>query len=346
MFVKNPKTIWLLILFGATLYALAFVCAVFLPIEYSTPVNASGNKNTTLTRLKQSDNHIKDDSEIKQNPTLQPYELEIQSVPEVTPSPNLITKIKCRAFILVEADSGKSIAAYRATEPMAIASLTKLTTSILAQENLSPTLSYQLLPQEKKYLKRDTITRNELLQLMLIPSNNLACQIVARLVKGTEPAFAQYMTSWGKQQGLVNSTYYTASGLNTPQNNISCARDVMLMYREAQRYPELCMILQMDTAYFNGVPFQHTLHRIKGYYPQIRAGKTGYTRKAGGCRALTIDSNGQRYYFVLLGSPNPKIADVDTARILSSYGIIPPPSSALLALDPPPAPAKPKTSKK
>lgn len=345
MLVNKPRTIWILILTIAVLYTMAFACAVLLPVEFGAPVNASGNRSSTLAKLRHQTIDNKDVAEKKQNPTLQPFSVEpISKLP--TPDTTLLTKIKCKAYILVEADSGTTIGAYKATEALAIASLTKITTSILAQEHLSSSNSYKLLSQEKKYLKNDTITRNELLQLMLIPSNNLACQIVARLVKGDEKTFAQYMTSWGKQQGLVNTTYYTSSGLNIPQNNISCARDVMLMYREAQRYPELSLILQMDTAYFNGVPFQHTLHRLKGYYPQVRAGKTGYTRKAGGCRAITIESNGNRYYFVLLGSPNAKVADVDTARVLSAYGLVPPPPAELLALDPPPAPAKPKSSKK
>lgn len=346
MLVYNPRTIWLLILCIGCLYTLAFVSAVILPAEFGTPVNASEKKNisATLIKLKSTQDDRKVNHELKQNSTQTPAELPAE-LNYSTPDPNLLSKIKCKAFLLVEADSGRVLGAYNENQPMAIASLTKLTTAILAQEFLSASVSYPLLPQEKKYLKTDTITRHELLQLMLIPSNNLACQIVARLIKGDEKTFAQYMTNWGKQQGLTSTTYYTASGLNIPQNNVSSARDVMLMYREAQRYPELSLILQMDAAYHNGIPFKHTLHRIKEFYPQIRAGKTGYTRQAGGCRAITIESNGNRYYFVLLGSPNPKVADVDTARILSAYGILPPPPAELLALDQPATPTQSKSKK-
>ncbi|MEJ2118553.1 MAG: serine hydrolase, partial [Alphaproteobacteria bacterium] len=62
------------------------------------------------------------------------------------------------------------------------------------------------------------VTVSDLLQGILVQSANDACIIVAEGLAGSETAFADMMTEYGKKIGLKNTVFKNATGLPDPGN--------------------------------------------------------------------------------------------------------------------------------
>ena len=191
------------------------------------------------------------------------------------------------------------------------ASLTKIMTCLLAMEHSDPqepvtaTAESLNLPLDASVLglyEGETMTMEQMLYAMMLPSANDAANAVGVHIAGSLSAFAQMMNEKAQELGLQDSTFYNSNGL-PEEGHLSSAYDLAQITRAAMAYPEF-----LDYAGAEGysIPegeqnaahaFLHTdrfLRQDTVYYDETAiAGKTGWTSTAGNCLMTVMQRDGR-----------------------------------------------------
>jgi serine-type D-Ala-D-Ala carboxypeptidase (penicillin-binding protein 5/6) len=229
-------------------------------------------------------------------------------------------EVGCQAFLLYDVATGRVIASRRADDQRQIASLTKLMTALLACERLRFDGRYELSEAERKAFNTETLRAQQLLELMLVASNNRACEVVARLVAGGERDFVALMNQRAQELGLAQTRYVNPSGLPA-SGQASSAADVLALLLELRELPGARQALTLHSADVGGRKYTSTLLEMYQRHPGLLGGKTGYTRAAGRCLALDYDCDGREYILITLGSPGVAAGFADAERLLKYYGL-------------------------
>lgn len=230
------------------------------------------------------------------------------------------TGLSCRAYLLYDVQSGCTVAKCNAGVRQPVASLTKLMTAILACERLRFDGRYILTPAEAKTFKTDTLRADKLLELMLVPSNNAACRLAARLAAGNEPGFVAKMNAKAAQLGLADTHYVNATGLPAA-GQYSTAQDLLRVALIALTYPSISRALCLPATELAGQRYEGTLKELYQRHSGLAGGKTGYTKAAGRCLVLFYRSNGRDYVLITLGSKDVPAGFRDAENLLSHYGL-------------------------
>jgi serine-type D-Ala-D-Ala endopeptidase (penicillin-binding protein 7) len=216
---------------------------------------------------------------------------------------------------LVVDSQGNEVYAKQIDEPQPIASITKLMTAMVV-------LDAALAPDERITISRDdrdlirysgsrlqsgaTLTRDQLLRLALMASENRAANALARTYPGGQQAFVRAMNTKARTLGMTSSRFADAAGLDS--GNVSTARDMVNMVRAAQTYP---LIREATTTGTIGVHpykgkgelrFNNTNRLLKNDAWKIRLSKTGYINEAGRCLVMQASIADQPLVIVLLNS--------------------------------------------
>jgi len=181
-------------------------------------------------------------------------------------------------------------------EKRAIASLTKLMTAIIVLENYNldeiikiPAEAVRREGSRGDLRPSEEITIRALLNVMLIDSSNDAA--IALAIKN--PDFVSLMNKKAAELNLKNTHFTNPDGVDE-SNNYSTALDVAKIFGYLiDRYPEISEILKTKNmvVYSADGKIAHRLENtnaLLGEVSEIKAGKTGYTDKAGGTLALLI----------------------------------------------------------
>ena len=195
---------------------------------------------------------------------------------------------------------------------MPIASLTKLMTALIILENTS--LSEVTTVSQTAALQNDVpvhgnlkggepLSVEQLLDLMLIYSSNDAAFALSEVIG--EEEFAAKMNEKAKFLGLKDTYFTNSTGLD-PKNpeeipNYSTVRDMSTLSKYIlENYP-----LIFDTSLKKG-PYPTTngvSDLFLPYNQKFIGGKTGYTKKAGGCMLVVFENEeGNRFINIILGT--------------------------------------------
>jgi D-alanyl-D-alanine carboxypeptidase len=238
----------------------------------------------------------------------------------------------CRAYVVYDIGGGRAIAAYHARDRQPVASLTKLMTAVLAHEHLRFDGRYILNASERATFGTETMRATEMLELMLAPSNNAVCQVVARIVAGSESAFVELMNQRAQELGLRDTHFVNATGLPA-DGQYSTAEDILTLARVALSHPGIARAMSISEVEVGGKRYEGTLKPLRKVHPGLIGGKTGYTRAAGRClvlhyRASPADtalarsaSDPREYLVVILGSRGVPESFRDAELILRHCGL-------------------------
>ena len=208
-----------------------------------------------------------------------------------------------------------------------IASVTKLMTAMVTLNydlNMSRHLKINskvggTLPRNRSY------TREELLNAMLVRSDNSAAETLANDYPGGRKAFIQEMNRFSVYNSMVNTNFEDPTGLSS--SNTSNAADVALMIAKAAQYTFIREIstkkqIEIDTYYKNKtrkLVLNNTNRPILFGFEDIVVSKTGFTSAAGFCLGLAVERNGQRYSVVILGTNNVQARIAKAQDILNNH---------------------------
>jgi len=242
--------------------------------------------------------------------------------------------VAAKHAIAVEANSGKILYEKDATQPVEIASISKLLTVYLVYEALEQgkiTLStpveisdypYQLTTNSEASnvpMEARNYTVEELLEATLVSSANSAAIALAEKVAGSEKDFVDMMKAKLLEWGIQDATIVNTTGLNNEtlgdniypgskkddENKLS-AYDVAIVARNLIRdYPQVLEITKKPTSTFAGLEIHSTNYMLEGM-PAYRGGidglKTGTTDKAGASFVGTTVEKGMRIITVVLNA--------------------------------------------
>ena len=192
-----------------------------------------------------------------------------------------------------------------------IASITKIMTAMVTldyDKDLSRRLT--LTKRVGSFLPRQQYTREQLLEAMLVKSDNGAAETLAEDYPGGRTAFIKEMNRHAEIWDLKHTRFEDASGLGA--GNISTVHDVAAMMTVAANYwfireTSIKKQVAFDTRYrkkIRTILLDHTSGNILFSFDNIVVSKTGLTSAAGWCVGLVTEQNGQQYVIVVLGSRN------------------------------------------
>lgn len=229
-----------------------------------------------------------------------------------------------KAWILVDADTGKVVDAGNARARLPPASLTKVITA-LAAGNLAPdapvTVSDRAAaaPADKLFMKPGQVwTADEMLHALLISSANDAAVALAEQIGKTVEGFQPVLARTAAGLGMADSPILNdPAGLDGPDGvgggNFVSARDLAVAGRALLGEPNLAAIVATPVYYFDGPDNVH--HRLTNHnkpflttYSGAVGLKTGYTSRAGACLMAAATVGGRTMLAVVLNSTNPTVA--------------------------------------
>ncbi len=205
-----------------------------------------------------------------------------------------------------------------------IASVTKLMTALVVIDsglNLDEKIFY-------KGFSRKQMSRNELLTLMLVKSDNRAAETLAKNVPGGMSNFINEMNIKAVSIGMPNTHYDDPSGLSS--GNISTAKDLAVLLNHVYDYYKIREITSTVSynipvevkrkrkVYARHVTINNTNRNLLSEYSEIRISKTGTTNAAGKCLAMLINHNGDKYAVVILGERNRKTVEALSRKIFTT----------------------------
>lgn len=237
--------------------------------------------------------------------------------------------IKSQAALVFNAKNDRVIYDKNADKVMPIASITKLMTAMVTLDaRLSPHEKITITNADVDKLKHSssrlpvgsTYSRQELLRLALMSSENRAAAALGRTYPGGIKAFVSAMNTKAKKLGMNNSRFIDSTGLNS--GNVATARDLAKMVAASNNY---AAIREFSTTSQHSVSpgnkrgqlqyvNSNSLVRNQGW--DINVSKTGYLSEAGRCLVMQAKISGQPMVIVLLNSwgKNTRIGDANRVK--------------------------------
>lgn len=163
-----------------------------------------------------------------------------------------------------------------------------------------------------------TFTRNELLKLALMASENRAASALARTYPGGTTAAIAAMNAKARELGMRDTEFHDSTGLNS--DNVSTARDLAKMVMAARKYR---LIQQYSTSASHSVDgwggrelrFNNTNPLVRNASWDIGVSKTGFINEAGRCLVMEAKINSRPVIIVLLNSIGKSTRIGDANRI-------------------------------
>jgi serine-type D-Ala-D-Ala endopeptidase (penicillin-binding protein 7) len=223
-------------------------------------------------------------------------------------------QLKSSAVLILD-QQGDAVYAKQVSEPQPIASITKLMTAMVIldsgidlQEKITITKEdrdlIQLTGSRLNY--GATLTREQMLQLALMSSENRAAAALARTWPQGKTAFVEAMNQKAAALGMQSSHFNDSAGLDA--GNVASAQDVAKMVRAAMSYPLIRKATTTRTASvypYKGrgeLRFTNTNRLLKNSAWDIQLSKTGYLNEAGRCLVMQTEIADQSLTIVLLNS--------------------------------------------
>lgn len=201
--------------------------------------------------------------------------------------------------MVVDMQTHQVLYAHNPNKVVPIASLTKLMTAMVtldAHLPLGERLSVDIhqTPEMKGIYSRvrlnSEISRQDMLLLALMSSENRAAASLAHHYPGGYHAFVSAMNAKAKSLGMIDTHYVEPTGLSI--HNVSTAQDLTKLLIASQQYPQIGQLstttewLARFKAPSYTLPFRNTNHLVYNPKWHIQLTKTGFTNEAGHCLAM------------------------------------------------------------
>jgi D-alanyl-D-alanine endopeptidase (penicillin-binding protein 7) len=217
------------------------------------------------------------------------------------------------SVLLYNVKQNRVVMERNADQVRSIASITKLMTAMVAldyDKDLSRKLP--LSRRVHSHLPKQEYTREQLLNAMLVKSDNAAAETLAEDYPGGRSAFITAMNQYAFIWGMHRTQFADPSGLGV--FNISTARDVANLVHTAGGYwfirdASSKKQVALETKYkksIRSIKLDHTSGPLLFAFDNVLVSKTGLTNSAGWCVGLLAEQNKQEYVVVVLGSRNKK----------------------------------------
>jgi len=245
-----------------------------------------------------------------------------------------LPNVQSASALVVDLESGKVLYERDADEQRPIASLSKMMGALVitAECQLDPDALHEMTPSDRDAARGGDKTKlttgwsfsiRDLMHAALMRSDNRALPALGAACGMTPAQLAARMTARARALGLTKTFFLEPTGLST--QNVSTAREVMVILREALKVPAITAIMEKSK-------FEITAHkgdrtrRIKIHstdrlltksVAEIIGAKTGYTDHARYCFAVGArTSSGRTFGMVFLGGEGHYTRFADFTRVV------------------------------
>lgn len=220
------------------------------------------------------------------------------------------------AYILMDYDTGAVLAQKNADTPLPPASLTKMMTSyILEQQLLSGDLKEDTpIKMSKTAWCRGSSTQScmyvplgedaraiDILRGIIIQSGNDASVAFAEYLSGSETAFASVMNDEAAKLGMTNTTFKNATGMPA-DGHLASAKDLATLARAIIKNSEQYYAIYAEKEFtYNNIK-QQNRNILLHTDPTVDGLKTGHTSEAGYLLAASSNRNNLRLIAIVMGA--------------------------------------------
>jgi D-alanyl-D-alanine carboxypeptidase (penicillin-binding protein 5/6) len=246
----------------------------------------------------------------------QPFTLEQISAFERQPAPELTAE----TALLADVPTGEILYAKNERERHAPASLTKIVTAMVALEHgrLDQEMVvsvYDLPPWSTLGLQNgEPLTMNDLMYMMLIPSDNVAATTLARELGGRVSTFVGWMNDLVAAWGLQDTHFGNPHGLDN-EESYTTAYDMAIIARLAMQNRTFAEIVGTPETFKAGHTLTSTNLLLNTYSGCIGV-KTGTTDEAGQCLITMVKRPSGYAIAVVMGSTD---RFIDSRLLLDYY---------------------------
>lgn len=223
-------------------------------------------------------------------------------------------KLRSKAALIVD-HFGNPLYQRNAGQAMPIASVTKLMTAIVILDAKLPMQEMIEITRDDRDLIRLTgsrlkygarLTREDLLTLALMSSENRAAAALARTFPGGKAAFVDAMNRKAEALAMHQSRFTDAAGLDA--GNVASASDLARLVLAAMDYPLIRAATtrtRLEVRPYKGrgpLRFGNTNRLLRNGKWDIQVSKTGYINEAGRCLVMHTEFKGTPTVMILLNS--------------------------------------------
>jgi len=230
-----------------------------------------------------------------------------------------------KAYIVVEALTGKVVEGENIHEKRPPASVTKLMVALVVMEKLASgevkltdriTTSKEAskIGGSQVYLSEgETFSLEDMMKAILVASGNDAAYAVAEHIAGSKDGFVKLMNEKAKALNMVDTEFRSVHGLPPSKGqepDMTSASDLAVLARELLKYPQILQWTSLKTEPFRDGKFIMNNHnKLLTKLGGVDGLKTGYYAQTGFNVAATAVRNDMRFIVVVLGSPSANIRD-------------------------------------
>jgi D-alanyl-D-alanine endopeptidase (penicillin-binding protein 7) len=240
--------------------------------------------------------------------------------------------IRSKIALVVDAKTSEELLAKEADRVVPIASITKLMTAMVVLDAKPPMEEMLKISDEDRDLVMGTtsrlhvgwtLSRENMLHLALMSSENRAAAALSRYYPGGQPAFLKAMNDKAEELGMTKTHFVSPNGLTN--ENVSTASDLVKLVRAADQYP---LIRQFTTDPHYDVRVSHYVlsyfnsNRLVGRPDwDIEVQKTGFTNEAGRCLVMQVNAQGRSLIMVFLDAVGTLTRFADARRVLMQLAL-------------------------
>ena len=237
--------------------------------------------------------------------------------------------VHSRIGTVADADTGEILYEKNSNQVTPIASITKLMTAVVILEAKLPPADEVAISDEdvdglkgtQSYLTFGTrLTREDMLHLALMSSENRAAACLSRYYPGGRAAFIEAMNRKARELGMESTHFVSPNGLSP--DDVSTARDLVKLVAAALAYP-LIRQFSTDKSYevYVGAVAKTRLRygntdRLVGRPDwEIELQKTGFINESGRCLVMEAQFDGRNVVMVFLDAYGRLTCFADARRV-------------------------------
>jgi serine-type D-Ala-D-Ala endopeptidase (penicillin-binding protein 7) len=242
--------------------------------------------------------------------------------------------LKSGVALVMDQETNEVLFSKNSQAVLPIASITKLMTALVVTEAGLPlgemlTIDSGDVDTEKGSRSRlrvgTQLTREEMLHLALMASENRAASALGRHFPGGAAAFVAAMNRKAQALGMHHTRYVEPTGLSS--SNQSNASDLAILVREANKHEIIRRLstspeAEMAVGAKRPLHFRNTNALVRDADWSIGLQKTGYIAEAGRCVVMQAQLAGRKLIMVLLDSTgrHSRVGDAERLRRWLSEG--------------------------
>jgi D-alanyl-D-alanine endopeptidase (penicillin-binding protein 7) len=224
-------------------------------------------------------------------------------------------KLRSSVALVQDAESGETLFEKNSETVLPIASITKLMTALVVLERELDLEERVVISREDLVATRSSrmrgrlrpgsvLTRDELLLLALMASENRAAAALARTYPGGTEAFVAAMNAEASRLDLQDTRFADPTGLSP--DNVSSAQDLAKLVKAAHGYPLIREYSTRPSAHVRArdgrVGYSNTNSLVRSGSWDIELSKTGYISAAGRCLVMHMRVASRDLVVILLDS--------------------------------------------